>query len=318
MRNPAVSVVIPTLNRPDPLCKVIQYFLGAEAYRPFELIVIDQSDRENPGVEALLRSGSGTLQYVRVPYRSLPKARNNGVRLAKGEIIVFIDDDAEPWPGFLRGHVEPYANPGVVGVAGPIVGPGQRLLRLQELTASFYRDLVDGKETCFQAGFDYPAAWAPGGNMSFRRDTIRDVGWFDENFSGVAVGEDAEFSHRVVRAGGVIYYSSRAGVWHRPPGCGGCHQGTSVEYVASYVRNVSYLWGRVSARRTDRWKGLWRAARRLVLNRRALQTGEWFRLGTTFVSALAHGSGHSREDRPSDGSDTPFRGPGDGLEWPSD
>ena len=46
--NPLLSVVIPTLNREKPLVTTIEYFLERETYRPFELIVVDQSDRHEP------------------------------------------------------------------------------------------------------------------------------------------------------------------------------------------------------------------------------------------------------------------------------
>jgi len=38
-----VSVIVPTLNREEPLRRTLAYFLGVDAYPSFDIIVVDQS-----------------------------------------------------------------------------------------------------------------------------------------------------------------------------------------------------------------------------------------------------------------------------------
>ena len=191
--NPLISVVVPTLHRDAPLRTLLWYFLERESYRPFELIVIDQSERHDQETTDFLSSSANRMKYVRVDYKSLPMARNHGIRIASWSIVVFIDDDAEPAPGFLAAHVAPYASPQVMGVTGPILAPDQPLLSQGDIANRHYTALLSGAEMWFCVDFAFHASWAAGGNMSFRREIIERVGGFDENFYGVALGEMLNF-----------------------------------------------------------------------------------------------------------------------------
>jgi cellulose synthase/poly-beta-1,6-N-acetylglucosamine synthase-like glycosyltransferase len=124
---PHVSVVIPTLNRDEPLCNTLRYFFEKETYPSFEIIVIDQSERHSDTTTAFLAQNSALFQHVCVNYMALPKARNQGVALSTGEIVVFVDDDVEPADDFLSAHVRSYSDPSIVGVAGAAPLPGEAL-----------------------------------------------------------------------------------------------------------------------------------------------------------------------------------------------
>ena len=119
MTEPMVSVVIATLNRDATLCATIDYFLAREHYRPFEVIVIDQSDQHDKDTARFLEKVRSRIRYEQVGYKGLPRARNDALIIAKGEIIVFVDDDVEPRDEFLSGHVAPYGDKNVWAVTGP-------------------------------------------------------------------------------------------------------------------------------------------------------------------------------------------------------
>lgn len=281
-----VSVIIPTLHRDAPLRTVLRYFLEEESYQPFELIVIDQSEQHDQATKAFLSAAAHRMIYVQADYKSLPRARNHGVRLASGDIVVFVDDDAEPMRGFLAAHVAPYGDPRVVGVTGPVLAPGQSLLSQVDIDPEHYRALRSKGTMRFDVDFAFSASWATGGNMSFRRELIGRVGGFDENFYGAALGEDAEFSHRVKRMGGEIHYSPQASIVHRPAGGGGCHDSASHEqYLDMLVDNVNYFWWKISQPDWVRYRQLWRVYR-AVLHRKEPEQQAKGRLTVSFVRAL--------------------------------
>ena len=95
----------------------------------------------------------------------------------------------------------------------------------------------------FNAGFPYEIKWARGCNMSFRREWIIKINGFDENFYGIAVGEEPEFCHRLTTAGGRIRYAPETELFHRFESSGGSRDQKDIKgsFVA-YIDNYTYFW----------------------------------------------------------------------------
>ncbi len=268
---PLLSVVIPTLNREQLLCTTIEYFLTRETYRPFELIVVDQSDRHEPATARYLESAASRIRLERVTFKSLPRARNHGLAMAKGDIVVFVDDDVEPWDGFLSAHLAPYADPKVWMVAGPCPLPGGTLTRREQLSDQRYRELLGGQSIDLHLDFDYePCSWGRGCNFSVRRAAAQRIGGFDEAFVGNAVGEDAEFSNRLRENGGIIHYAAKAGLVHVQAASGGCRTAVGADYVRTLAYNQNYFFRAVKDSPRNRLRGNWSTYRGFVLNRVSL------------------------------------------------
>jgi glycosyltransferase involved in cell wall biosynthesis len=87
---PLVSVIIPTYNSEryirDTLASVF-----AQTYSNFELIVID--DGSSDETVSLLQTYGDRVCLVAQPNQGPAAARNHGLRLAKGELIAFLDSD---------------------------------------------------------------------------------------------------------------------------------------------------------------------------------------------------------------------------------
>jgi GT2 family glycosyltransferase len=88
---------------------------------------------------------------------------------------------------------------------------------------------------------------APGGNMSFRRALIRQLGGFDENFIGNAFREETDFCLRLRTTGHRIRFDPEAAVLHHfgtPGGCDNIRLGTtadpSARYYHDFARNNMY------------------------------------------------------------------------------
>jgi len=282
---PLLSVVIATLNRDETLCNTLRYFFEVETYPRFEVIVIDQSTKHDSKTLEFLAAQARRMTYVTAQYKNLPRARNEGARLARGEIVVYVDDDVEPSAGFLLGHVGPYSDPAVLGVTGPAPAPGQLLRGRAEIGERVWAALMARKHMRFDVSFAFSAQWAVGCNMSFRRQLIADLGGFDENFVGPA-GDDAEFSHRV-RKIGVIRYTPAAHLVHLKVPSGGLRDSAGqARYVWQTAFCVNYFWFRVEARWGLRRRMALRTFRQQVLNRRTLTNGRWFPLALAFLRGI--------------------------------
>jgi glycosyltransferase involved in cell wall biosynthesis len=118
--NPAVSIIIPTYKRGNLLNYVLEA-LTTQTSKDFEVLMIVKP------------SGDGTEQIIE-KYRERLKikiiiqkhgyfldALNLGLKNAKGKIIIFLDDDAVPFPNLIHSHILSYSTPAVGGVAGDVV-----------------------------------------------------------------------------------------------------------------------------------------------------------------------------------------------------
>ena len=296
MKVPEISVVIPTLNREEHLCNTLRYFLEVETYPSFEVIVVDQSDGHLGATRDFLARNADKMRYIRTDYKSLPQARNHGVQLARGEIIVFVDDDVEPAAGFLFAHARCYADSAVVGVAGPVLQRGHPLTTRAAIGERAYWSLVQQRSMRFDVDFSFTAQWAAGCNMSFRRALIADLGGFDQTFHGVAIGEEAEFSHRAKKKGTICYIPD-ARLVHLAVQSGGCRDAASREYLRQAAFCENYFWYRVEVSFFLRWRMVWKAFRGNVLNRKALARGNFLQSVLGFAEGLWRSSVHIRRLR---------------------
>lgn len=100
MRNPIVSIVIPTYKRPDMIVRAVDSALN-QTYAQIEVIVVDDNDPSSPDrkkTETIMAQykGNPRVQYIlHEKNKNGSAARNTGWRQAKGEYITFLDDDDE-------------------------------------------------------------------------------------------------------------------------------------------------------------------------------------------------------------------------------
>ncbi len=88
---PLVSVVIPTYNRSDYIVETIESVLSQE-YSSLEIIVID--DGSTDGTREIVKNRFGSdVQYIWQENSERGASRNHGLRLARGELISFLDSD---------------------------------------------------------------------------------------------------------------------------------------------------------------------------------------------------------------------------------
>ena len=118
-----ISVAIPTYKRPDYLIEAFNSVLSQER-KPFEVIIVRRSG-DSPTksvVERLHREYSGlTIVDSVVDDPGFLPPIVKAIDAANGEILVFLDDDAEAHPDWLRKIVDQYSDPKIGGVGGRYV-----------------------------------------------------------------------------------------------------------------------------------------------------------------------------------------------------
>lgn len=90
-----VSVIVPTFRRPDVLATTLDALLEQSYPRHlYEIIVVDDaSDLETDSLVRSLAAGSPRLAYLPQTHNGAASARNHGARAARGDLLLFVDDD---------------------------------------------------------------------------------------------------------------------------------------------------------------------------------------------------------------------------------
>jgi GT2 family glycosyltransferase len=182
------------------------------------VVVVDH----NPALLAWARARLDGARVVAAEgQRGLSPARNTGVQAATGDVVVFLDDDAEPRPGWLD-HLRAVFGDGDVAVAGTTVTP-----RWEGGSApAWFPDEFGWVVGCSYRGQPTGRAVVRnpiGASMAVRRSLFPDVGGFSEVVGRVGtlpVGcEETEFCIRTARrrAGAKVMLEPGATVDHFVP-----------------------------------------------------------------------------------------------------
>lgn len=99
--SPKISVVIPCYNNASTLGRAIESVL-AQTFSAYEIIIVD--DGSSDAVDAVVAKFGEQVRYVRQQNSGVSAARNNGVRLAHGEWVCFLDADDIYLPERLAVH----------------------------------------------------------------------------------------------------------------------------------------------------------------------------------------------------------------------
>jgi glycosyltransferase involved in cell wall biosynthesis len=251
---PFLSVVIPTYNRCDSL-RVTLNALAAQEPVPDGVEVLVVSDGSSDGTDAWLREWAVAEHWLEA--RPLfqanagpARARNHGVREARGEVIIFTDDDVEPLPGYLLEHAARHRADEKLVLIGPMSRDPHRRPR-EPVWIAWEHAMLQKQYDSWQQG-----VWAEDdcgphnfytGNASVRRAHVMQVGGFDEGFTRQ---EDVELAMRMERVCGVHFrFDAKLAALHRP-----------LRTFEGWLR-VPYAYGQLDVVRAERGDASWDVVR---------------------------------------------------------
>ncbi len=220
------SVIICTHNRRDSLALTLTTLAVQAFSSPWEVIVVDNdcSDGTSELVSERAAHFPVPLRVEHEHRRGLSHARNCGVVAAKGEHLIFTDDDVNCLPGFVEAHAKMLQRPGVDGASGRIlpVLPGATPDYMREILLAAPGGPAGGYDMGDESAeidLERPRPLLPfGANMSIRRQLALDLGGFRPDLGvgrSLITGEETEFYTRALSRGARIVYQPAAVVEHR-------------------------------------------------------------------------------------------------------
>lgn len=196
VKNPAVSVIIPTYNRAHLIDKAIKSVLN-QTFQDFEVIVVDDASTDN--TEEMAKSFADFKVYYicHQHNRGASAARNSGIEASRGEYIAFLDSDDEWLPEKLNKQMKIFeSESSEVGVVYTGVYYGDekdkkvKKVHMPRKEGYIYEDLLKRETEIYIS------------TVLLKKECFTKVGLFDES---LFIGEDYDMWLRIAK-----YYKFRA------------------------------------------------------------------------------------------------------------
>ena len=217
---PEASVIIVTYNTDKKLLSQNLESLDMQTDKNFEIIIVDNSDKID--IKPIVSKYS--LKYIKLNKNyGLSLARNIGIKFAKSDIVIFLDDDAIPAQNFVEEHVRAHKKYNILGLRG------KSLPRTSTIYNYFVSHYNYGEKTI-------PCFINLEGNSSFKRDVIIEVGGFNPELQGAGGYEGLELTYRIVSKykdkSKLIYYPN-AVIYHD-------YSHNFIKYLKKALRHAKY------------------------------------------------------------------------------
>jgi glycosyltransferase involved in cell wall biosynthesis len=211
MTEPQVSVIIPTYNRIASLKKTLAALeLQTWSHDCFEVVVVDDGSTDSTP-EIARAQFSFPLRYIRQQNQGSAAARNRGAQESSGSLLIFIDDDILPEPGYIAGLVAEHQR------YPRIVGMGTCLPFIQNddsLFARIFAYTLDASESGPEGSF-VPFTECTTNNLSVEREDFFELGMMqDVAGDGPTWWGDVDFGYRAMQAGYQFRRSGKAVCYH--------------------------------------------------------------------------------------------------------
>lgn len=210
-----ISVIVPTYNGANKI-KNLLAALEYQNQQPYEIIIIIDGSRDNTFEVIrqfqLKSSLAANIYFENITNSGRSIARNYGASLAKGDLLLFFDDDMRPEAKCLQVHQETHtqAKEDCIIAGNQLEEECKMLSDIQKYKAYLSRKWVKSK-------IAFPHAQKPenlfctAAHMSLPRQLFKRLGGFDRRYSGP---EDWELAMRCLQHQCKVYFQPKAMAWH--------------------------------------------------------------------------------------------------------
>ena len=177
-------VIVCTYNRAKYIGNLLESIAANDLPRnEYEIVLVDNNCTDNTHeiCETFVESHKDVnFRYVKEQEQGLSAARNKGIKEAKGDVLVYVDDDALVDTWYLRTIVEYMdAHPEISAVGGPII-PLYEDTEEPKWMTHFTRELLCGYLYFGEQERSFPGDRYPGGgNAAYRAEVFKEVGLFN-------------------------------------------------------------------------------------------------------------------------------------------
>lgn len=201
----SISLVIPTHNRHrkvlDTLRSLYKQNVSAESC---EIIVVDDGSSR---AVSLPQDCALPTRLIRLEGVGRSLARNTGAREARGELLIFLDDDMQVGADFLAAHARAYQEWQDALLVGAIRLPVED----SSLPFARFRQRLEDQGVPQQRGIVSAHNFCAAANMAISRERFLKLGGFDPTIHS---SEDQDFALRYTAAGGRIAFVPEAEAIH--------------------------------------------------------------------------------------------------------
>jgi GT2 family glycosyltransferase len=244
-----VSLIIPTYNRQEIVFQTLQY-IKQQSISGFEVVLVDQTESNDSNLNNFKDDGF-KYKYLKIKETGLPNARNVGAENAKGDILIFIDDDSIPDSDLIQSYMNLFNDyeKDKFCIGGRIIEKNTNMFKENNLIVGGWITWYGKTLKNFDTVKSGECEWASGGNFGLTKDLFIEAGGFDPNFIGTAVLEDGDFGYAVKKIGGRVYYYPEPVIEHLRIPTGGVRQNNPAKGMFYRAHNTVYFFRKYGRRR---------------------------------------------------------------------
>lgn len=228
-----ISIIIATYNRADLLKDTLESLRNIDASGlKFEVIVVDNNSKDNTlDVVNEASKKIRNMNLVKESRQGLSFARNKGIEVSKGNILIFLDDDVEIDRMWLKAIIEPFEDPDVWCACGRVLPYGRTdIPKWLPERLRFLLSLADyGDQDKVLLHKEKPV----GCNVAFRREVFDILGKFDtiigRKGDKLLGGEETIIFYKILKLKKIAVYRPCALVYHK------VDSKLNKEYILSYA-----------------------------------------------------------------------------------
>ncbi len=236
------SIIICTYNREKYIFQVLESIARQEYPKEkYEIVLVNNNSTDK--TENICREFQEKYPDVHFHYcvekaQGLSHARNRGIQESKGELLVYVDDDATVFPKYLQSYDDFFnTHPEEIAAGGPIIPyyeviPPVWLSHYTKALLTGY--LYNGEKTKPFKNEKFPG----GGNACYGKSVFETFGMFNPELgrkgSGLIGAEEKDLFNRLFSAGRRVWYVPQAGIYHIIP---------ETKLTEEYLKKLSYSIG---------------------------------------------------------------------------
>ena len=224
---PFVSVIVPTHDRPEQLSICLRSLMSL-IYPRYEVIIVDNAPGTNATVNLIKQKycAESQVRYIREDRPGPSWARNCGMKVAKGEILAFTDDDVVVDPYWLVELVRAFTIANdvvcVTGLVLPLELETAAQLLFEEyggFTKGLARRIFEKRQRSSKMPLHpYVAGrFGTGASMAFTATFLQSIGGFDPALGGNGPsrnGQDIAVFFQVIIRGYKLVYEPASLLYH--------------------------------------------------------------------------------------------------------